>query len=82
MIGAVEESAGVGGGGDCADAAVVIERFGGTTPENVTDGARGERGAEVALDEDFAGGRQDEEGLDHGSCSTVGGSWIFVWWTP
>ena len=49
----------------------MIEAFGGATPEDVADGARGENGAEVTLDQDLAGGRQEEQRLDHGTIITV-----------
>lgn len=50
---------------------MVVERFGGAGPKDVADGAGGEGGAEVAFDEDFAGGGEDEEGLDHGRCLSM-----------
>ena len=44
---------------------MVVERFGGAGPKDVADGAGGEA-AEVAFDENFSGGGEDEQGLDHG----------------
>lgn len=55
-----------GGGAGRADAAVVVEGLGGAGPEGVADGAGGQGGAEVPLDQDFSCWGQDEQRLDHG----------------